>query len=134
MSANTAKAVVTQFIAQVWNGNNLDILDELLDSGYYDYIYEPHNREGLEHTLQLMQSAFPGHETIIEEIIGEGDSVAVCLTFRGTHTGPFLGFAGSGKSFEIGGYRFYTVRNGKIITHRGLINLPSLLKQIGANT
>jgi steroid delta-isomerase-like uncharacterized protein len=133
MSINANKDVITRFITEVWNGSNLDVLDEFLDPAYYDYSYEPRNREGLEHTLLIMQAAFPGHETIIEEIVGEGDTVAVCLTLRGTHSGPFRGLPVSGKQFEIGGYRFYKVRDGKVTSHRGLLDLPSLLQQIGTN-
>ena len=80
-----------------------------------------------------MQVAFPGHETIIEEIVGEGDTVAVCLTLRGTHSGPFRGLPASGRRFEIGGYRFYKIRDGKIASHRALLDLPGLLQQIGTN-
>ncbi len=130
MSINANKDVITRFIKEVWNGSNLDVLDEFIDPAYYDYSYEPLNREGLERTLLVMQVAFPGHETIIEEIVGEGDTVAVCLTLRGTHVGPFRGLPASGKHFEVGGYRFFTMSNGKITSHRGLLDLPSLLQQI----
>jgi steroid delta-isomerase-like uncharacterized protein len=133
MSSNANKDVITRFITEIWNGNNLDVLDAFLDPAYYDYTYEPRNREGLERALQLMQVAFSGHETSIEEIVGEDDTVAVCLTLRGTHGGPFRGLPASGKQFEIGGYRFYKVRDGKIASHRGLIDLPSLLQQVGTN-
>lgn len=130
MSISANKDVITRFIKEVWNGSNLDVLDEFIDSAYYDYSYEPRNREGLEHTLRFMQAAFPRHETIIEEIVAEGDTVAVCLTLRGTHVGPFRGLPASGKQFEVGGYRFFTMSNGKITSHRGLLDLPSLLQQI----
>ena len=133
MSNNTNKDVIKRFIVEVWNGNNLDLLDDLIDPAYYDYSYEPPNREGLERTLMLMATAFPGHETIIEEIVCEDDTVAICQTLRGTHAGPFRGISASGKHFEIGGYRFFKVRDGKITSHRGLLDLPSLLQQINMN-
>jgi steroid delta-isomerase-like uncharacterized protein len=133
MSINTNKDLITRFITEVWNGNNLNVLDELLDPAYYDYTYEPRNREGLERALLIMQAAFPGHETIIEDLVGEGDTVAVCLTLRGTHSGPFRGLPASGKQIEIGGYRFYKVSDGKVTSHRGLLDLPGLLQQIGTN-
>jgi steroid delta-isomerase-like uncharacterized protein len=133
MSINANKDVITRFITEVWNENNLDVLDDLTDPAYYDYSYEPRNREGLEHVLLMMQVAFPGHETIIEEIVCEGDTVAICQTLRGMHSGPFRGLPASGKRIEIGGYRFFKVRDGKIISHRGLIDLPGLLQQISTN-
>lgn len=133
MSINTNKDVIIRFVSEVWNGNSLDMLDDLIDPAYYDYSYEPRNRAGLERTLLMMQTAFPGHETIIEEIVSEGDTVAICQTLRGIHSGPFRGLSVSGKHFEIGGYRFFKIRDGKITSHRALLDLPSLLQQIGTN-
>ena len=133
MTNNANKDVITRFIAEIWNGNNLNALDDLIDPTYYDYSYQPNNREGLERTLLMMQTAFPGHKTIIEEIVSEGDTVAVCQTLRGTHSGPFRGSLATGKYIEIGGYRFFKVKDGKIISHRALLDLPSLLQQISTN-
>lgn len=129
--AEENKALVVRLIEEVWNKHNTQALDDLLDPAYYDYGYTPRNREGFELTLAVMQQAFPGHQTTIEEIVGEGDTVAVCQTLRGKHTGPFRNIPASGKQIEIGGYRFFKIANGKIISHRGLLDLPSLLQQIG---
>lgn len=133
MLSNEKKDVVLRFINEFLNGNNPEVLDEILDPAYYDYSSEPHNREGLERLLAVTSRAFPGHETIIEEMICEGDTVATRETFRGTHTGPFLDFPASGKTFEVGHYRFFTVTGGKITSYRGLIDFPALLRQIGIN-
>ncbi len=130
MSVDANKEIIARFMAQVWNANRLDLLDTFIDPDYYDYTYQPRNREGLERTLQMMQVAFPGHQTIIEEIVGEGDTVAVCQTLRGRQNGPFRGAPASGKQMEVGGYRFFKLRDGKIISHRALLDLPSLLQQI----
>ncbi len=124
------KRLIMRLIEEVWNNNNTELLDELLDPAYFDYTYVPGNREGFERTLALMQEAFPGHKTTIEEIVCEGDTVAICQTLSGTHTSAFRGMAARGKQFEVGGYRFYRVVNGLIVSHRGLIDLPSLLQQI----
>ncbi|MEO5954038.1 MAG: ester cyclase [Chloroflexia bacterium] len=132
MSVEKNKRIVMRLIDEVWNKNNLQVLDELLDPTYFDYSYVPGNREGFERTLAVMQEAFPGHRTTIEEIVGEGDTIAVCQTLSGTHGGTFRGMSASGKQFEVGGYRFYRVVNGKIVSHRGLIDLPSLLEQLGS--
>ncbi len=134
MSIETNKMVIKRYIKEVWNENKLAILDEVLDPAFYDYSNELHNREGLEQFLANVNVAFPGHETIIEEIIGEGDTIAVCETFRGTHSGPFRDIPVSDKSFEVGRYRFFQVKDGKITSHRAVIDLPALLRQIGANS
>ncbi|QBD79293.1 ester cyclase [Ktedonosporobacter rubrisoli] len=133
MSSEENKNLIIRFMEQVWNEHRLDLLAEFLAPDYYDYTYEPGNRAGLENTLQMMQKTFPGHQTIIEEIASEGDIVAICQTLRGTQSAPFRGHPATGKTFEIGGYRFFKLKDGKISSHRGLIDLPALLRQIGAN-
>lgn len=133
MSSSANKEVVTRFITEIWNGHNPAVLDAILDPAYREHSYEPRNRAGIERALATMNAAFPDHETIIEELVEEGGTVAVCQTVRGTHLGPFLGYPASGKRIEIGGYRFFTITNGKITSHRGLIDLPSLLRQIGTD-
>ncbi|HEY8602243.1 MAG TPA: ester cyclase [Thermomicrobiales bacterium] len=132
MSVEANKALVLSYIEDVWNGRDMAALDRLLAPTYYTHSYEPRNRAGLEGTLALTTAAFPDHQTIIEAISAEGDTVATCETFRGTHTGPFRGLPASGKPFAVGRYQFFTVADGAIVAHRGLLDLPSLLRQIGA--
>lgn len=60
MSSNTNKDVIIRFITEVWNGSDLDMLDDLIDPAYYDFTYEPRNREGLERALMHMNAAYPG--------------------------------------------------------------------------
>lgn len=130
IDTNANKRVVTRYIVEFWNGKNAAVLDELLDPALQEYTYEPRNREGHESMLARMNDAFAGHETIIEEIIAEGDTVAVCQTLRVTQSGPFRGVLNAGKHAEIGGYRFFKLKDGKIVSHRALIDVPSLLQQI----
>lgn len=133
MSVEANTALVTRYIAAVWNGGKRAGLDEFLAPDYYDHSFEPRDRAGLERTLAITDAAFPGHRTIIESIVGEGDTVAVCETFRGVQTGPFRALPASGKPFEVARYRFFTVADGKIASHRGLLDLPALLRQLGAD-
>lgn len=121
-----------RFIEEVWNGRDVAALDRLLAPDYHNYSFEPRNRAGLEGALALTAAAFPDNETIIESIVAEGDTVATCETFRGAHTGAFRGIPASGKRFAVGRYQFFTIADGAIVSHRGLLDLPSLLRQIGA--
>lgn len=130
MDTDANKHVVTRYIIEFWNGKNAEILDELLDPSLQEYTYEPRKRDGHESALALMNEAFAGHETIIEEIIAEGDMVAVCQTLRVTQSGSFRGIPNAGRHAEIGGYRFFKIKDGKIVSHRALIDVPSLLQQI----
>ena len=57
-----------------------------------------HGRQTWRHGAELMKRAFPDLEAHIEDIFAARDRVAVRLTFRGTHSGEFLGVPATGRS------------------------------------
>ena len=53
----------------------------------------------------------------IDDMIAEGDRVAVRLTSAATQTGPFMGMPPSGKRYEIEEIHWFRVRDGRIAEH-----------------
>ena len=58
-------------------------------------------------------TAFPDMHLTIEEMLSEGDKVAVRFTSHGTHKGAYLGVAPSGKEITWTGIVIYHIANGK---------------------
>ncbi len=50
----------------------------------------------------------------IDDMIAEGDKVMVLSTRRGTHTGPFLTLAPTGKKLTTYRFTLYRLKDGKI--------------------
>ena len=70
--------------------------------------------EGLiEHILDL-ESAFPGYEMAILDLVAEDDIVAARLEFRGTHRGDFHGIGATGRDVTMPVAAFYRIADGKI--------------------
>jgi predicted ester cyclase len=67
----------------------------------------------------------------IDEVIGDGDKVAVRLRFEGTHTGEFMGVPASGRHFSIEGTAFLHVADTKIVDLWGSLDTMGLMQQIG---
>jgi len=61
---------------------------------------------------------FSGIQITVQEMVAEGDKVAIWWAFRGTHRGDFAGVPATGKTIEYGGVDLYTVVNGKIASVR----------------
>jgi steroid delta-isomerase-like uncharacterized protein len=56
----------------------------------------------------------PDRRWTIEDLIGEGDLVAKRWVLRGTHTGDFMGFPGSGRPVMVRGVSVYRFSHGKV--------------------
>jgi steroid delta-isomerase-like uncharacterized protein len=72
-----------------------------------------------------------GIKLVIEEMIGEGETVAVRYTERGTFTGEFFGQGPTGKSYELVAMEWFRIRGGKIVSRWGARDSASQARQIG---
>ena len=81
----------------------------------------------------MMRAAFPDAVLSVEELIAEGDKVAVRADFTGTHRGEFMGLPASGNRVTATGISFYTVVDSKITEHWEQFDAMGLMEQLGAN-
>lgn len=76
-------------------------------------------------------AAFPDHSSSIDDMIAEGDKVAVRMTSTGTHKGQYGEFAPTGKYFSIREYFFLRLENGRIAEDWGLKDALGHYRQLG---
>jgi steroid delta-isomerase-like uncharacterized protein len=79
---------------------------------------------------ELMRTAFKDLTAHIEDIVAAGDRVAVRLTFRGTHSGDFLGVPASGRSVEYVSHEFYRLADGLIAEEWICSDSAGLMRQL----
>ena len=94
MSAEDNKAVVRRLIEEVYNESNLDILDELIAPDIFNHAAVPehqHGIDGFKHVIEWVREFSSNVHYDIDDIIAEGDKVAVRMTHSGTHTGTVRG-------------------------------------------
>jgi predicted ester cyclase len=88
--------------------------------------------QALKDHIDMFEAAFPLYELIAEDMIAEGDEVAVRATFRGTHQGEFSGIPATGNEVEIPVFLIYRIEDGKIVEHWMQADVMGLLQQLGA--
>jgi steroid delta-isomerase-like uncharacterized protein len=113
MTTEVVKSVVRRFIGEVWNSGNLDAADDLIDASY-EVPGVGRGPEAVRQNIATFRAAFPDLEWVIEELIAEGDRVAVRLRLRGTHLGEFRGIAVTGRAVTMREMAFWQVRDGKL--------------------
>lgn len=73
--------------------------------------------QGLESSVDLhdqIKNAFSGLHATIDDMVAEGDKVAVRFTATGIHTGPLPGVEPTGMPVTWTGIAIYRIVNGKI--------------------
>jgi steroid delta-isomerase-like uncharacterized protein len=135
MSIERNKQTVRRFFEEVYNQGNLAALHEIvapdftIDSTHAPDLSGPARAA---HAVEAMRRAFPDLRFTVEELIGEGETVAVRLTWRGTHRGTFLGVAPTGRVVEVEGIEVVRLRDAQIVGGWHLFDALGALRQMGA--
>jgi steroid delta-isomerase-like uncharacterized protein len=79
-----------------------------------------------------LKRAFPDLRYDIQEIITDGDKVAVVDTFSGTMKGEMSGMQPTGKSMSVPEVDVYRVKNGKLAEVRSALDTGFMMEQLGA--
>jgi predicted ester cyclase len=81
--------------------------------------------------MNMAFKAFPDLHETIEDIIAEGDKVWVRITFTGTNTGEWMGFAPTGKNVSSKNVDTYRIVNGKLAEYWNVTDASDFNKQLG---
>ncbi len=133
--AETNKVQFRRTLEEMLNQGNLANVDELIAPDYINHEMPPgmNNRgpESARQVVLMLRTAFPDLHFTIEELVAEGDTVACRVTMSGTHLGPFLGMAPTGRSVRQAQMHFVRFRDGKGIEHRAVRDDLGLIQQLG---
>jgi predicted ester cyclase len=134
MSLEDNKLLIQRFIDEVINAGNTAAIADLCVAGSMF-------AGGIEGQIKAMKTAFPDNHFEIEELLAEGDKVAVRVTTRGTNTGPLVGLPAfgrletpvppTGKAVTSSGTYIFTLSNGKIVSFVAELDQIALLRQLG---
>lgn len=133
MSTADNKALVRRFYGE--GVHNPAIFDELLAPTYVLHLPGGPPMSGIEPAKQLMvayTSAFPDLQLTTEDMVAEGDRVAIRNTWRGTHQGVFQGLPETGKHVTFTGSDIFRIVGGRIAEQWADLDALGLMRQLGA--
>jgi predicted ester cyclase len=124
-------------LLEIWSQGRLELADDLYAPDYVDHVArgpEPEEVQGpggLKAAVTLFRSAFPDLQYSIDDDMAEGDLVMTRFSARGTHLGPFLGAAPTGKEISYTGIDVNRVAGGRIVESWVQYDALGLLQQLG---
>jgi predicted ester cyclase len=133
MSIEENKNIVRRY-QEIYNSNDLNHLTEVVSEDLLTPNIMPGippGVEGAKTAHRIMLAGFPDYQTIIEDMIAEGDKVAARIKMTGTHTGEFMGVPPTGRQITFTGIYIARIADGKIVEHWGEEDSVSLLGQLG---
>jgi steroid delta-isomerase-like uncharacterized protein len=80
---------------------------------------------------EKFRGAFPDIIVTVEDMIAEGDKVAVRCSVRGKHMGDHLGIAASNAPVEFTGMTIVRIKDGKIVEAWNNFDFLRMNQQIG---
>jgi len=126
------KQIVTSFIETVWNENQLEKMDNYLHPSFVDHSLPPAlppTREGLIGWIVGTNKSFE-NQTVIEEIVSEGDKVMLKIKMLLKHIGKWRDIEPQGAEVFAVGYRYFKLADDKIIEHWALIDGNTIENQL----
>lgn len=128
------KAIVRRFIDEIFVEGRPETVDELLADDFVAHTWPStgHPKDDLKSAIDRASKGLANPAFTIDDMIAEGDQVAVRLTTSATQVGEFMGMPPSGKTYRIEEIHIFRVRNGKVTEHWHQFDQMGLMKQLGA--
>jgi len=127
------KAVIGR-LAELWNTGNLSIADEIFGADFvnHDPNYpEVTNLESYKGHVAGIRTGFPDFHVTAEDLIAEGDKVAVRWIITATHQGELAGIPATGIEVTWTGMTIWRFADGRLLEGWWAIDVLGLLQQLG---
>ena len=105
-------------IEKLWNEGDLAIADQVYAPGQILHLRGksyPFGPEAAKKAVASWRKAFPDFKFKIEDIVAEGDKLAIRYSFTGTHQGKFWGIDPTGKTINVTQINIIRFAEGKMI-------------------
>jgi steroid delta-isomerase-like uncharacterized protein len=136
MSMEANQELVRRLVTDGWGKGAQAVVDALLAPGFVDHAAElgggASDAAGFKEQVREFRAAFPDGSTQIDDLIAADDKVVLRWTDGGTHRGPFMGVAPTGKRVTLTGIDIYRIVDGKIAEYWCSEDVLGLLEQLGA--
>lgn len=130
------KDSVKHVCKMLWENRKLDVIDDLFDKNIK--IFSPFNVAygtlTMKEIAQKWLTAFPDLLFTWEDFLAEGDKVAVRWRAQGTHLGSFFETKPTHHEVYYSGVTIFTVNEGLISEYWSLVDVHSILKQLGLSS
>jgi predicted ester cyclase len=136
MSAKEIKALERHFFEE-WNKGKtagMVVIDETCATNCVFHGGSGEDIHGLKDFKQMMSElyiGFPDNRMILDDMVVEGNKVAVRFTFTGTHKGEYMGIPPTNKKVTGWIIEIHRIAGGKFVEGWQRVDTMGLMQQLG---
>jgi predicted ester cyclase len=127
--------LVREYTRRVFNEHNPELASEFVTPDVKWHGGTLGSIEGSDNLIALLRSfigALPDLNAQEQDIVADGDTVAVRFVVEATHEGELLGIAATGRRLSWDAVDVYRLRDGKISEEWAADDLTAILDAVGA--
>ena len=131
---DSEKNAVRNFYETVINRQNTVIANSLMTEDFKMHDPPPGyegTRDGTKKFFMELFKAFPDMKLKVDQMVNEGDMVAVRVSGGGMHKGAFMGMPPSNKKINMNGMEIWRVTGGRVAESWGVWDTAGMLQQLG---
>jgi len=127
------KAIIGR-LSELWNTGNLAIADEVFDPDFVNHdtnnpgVTNPESYKGY---VPVIRIGFPDFHVAADDLIAEGEKVAMRWTINATHQGELMGMPATGTQVVWTGMTMIHLADGKIVETWWSSDALGMLQQLG---
>ena len=131
------KLLLKRWFEQVWNQKSEAAIDEMFSlqgksHGFPDADTVLIGPEAFKAVHRTFCGAFPDLHIDLEDILAEGDRVAVRWRVSATHLGDHLGFPATGKKTILDGSSFLIAKGNQVIEGWNQMDIQAMIQKLQA--
>jgi predicted ester cyclase len=134
MSIEENKVIARRWNDEIYSKGNVAVIDELFAT---DFVWHTPwaglapDREGYKQSVMPLVS-FSDVHCATDDMVAEGDKVAIRWTWSGSHTSEYMGFAPTGKRVTMAGISILRIVGGRIVEEWDEQDNLGFMQQLGA--
>jgi predicted ester cyclase len=126
-------AIVRRLYTDVFDQQDLALVDTLVAPHFKNHAAPPGLQDGpqsIKAVVKMLFAAFADDRCEVEDIFASGDRVAARVRHHGTHTGTYMGVAGSGRHVSQAELHIIRLEHGHWVEHWGVRDDLGFLRQM----
>lgn len=127
------KAVARRTLEEAFPANDVAAIVETTSENFVNHEAPPGTPPGpgsIIYFMQMLADAFSDQRWTVEQVLSDGDLVAVRCTHSGRHTGAFFGVPATGRTFSYKQMHILRFEDGKAAEHWAVRDDASLMRQL----